>query len=109
MATDKYDDAIAHFTAHPEQIRDAWEHPWVHPAGCLFLHCGDVLDDDKQGGRCGCLTQIRACDTYVGPTPKMTKEIRKDERIPLHPDEIQVEHLAAFAEWQRKIDPLGVR
>ena len=35
--SDKYDDAVAYLTAHPDEISWAWGRPAVHEAGCLFV------------------------------------------------------------------------
>jgi hypothetical protein len=107
---DKYDEAIEYLTEHPTEIWPAWQDPRIHQAGILFLHCGDSSKKYDHGDHCGCLTQIRSDHTYfVAATDDLTEAIRKDDRIPRSPSEITVEHLATFAEWQRKIDALGVR
>jgi hypothetical protein len=107
--TDKYDEAIEYLTKYPTEIWPAWRDPRIHQAGILFLHCGDNNKYYDHGVYCGCLTQIRSDHAFVAATDDLTEAIRKDDRIPKSPSEITVEHLAAFAEWQRKIDALGVR
>lgn len=54
------------------------------------------------GKHCACLTGIRA--GMPGPTPKLSKAIMADVRIPLIPGDITPESLPAFAEWQRRLD-----
>ena len=107
MTADKYDRAIEYLTAHPEKIPYAWVNAPVHE---------DEADPDIRGVedmRClfaataagyGCLTQIR-CGS-IGPTPEITAAIRADDRIPTNENEITVEDLPVFAEWQRRIDAL---
>lgn len=115
---DKYDDAVAHLTARPGQIEDAWNHPYEHEAGCLFGYCcrSDEWDPNivaKALGTdgfvtCGCLTQVRRSKTrsapYVAGTADLTREIQDDDRIPDAPSHISVEDLPVFAEWQRRLD-----
>lgn len=98
--SDKYEDAIAYLTEHPNEIEDAWGNPSWHVAGCLFVQCGSF---SAGGTRCGCLTQVRR-GMYPAANTKLTNEIRADERIPLDGHEITVEHLPVFAEWQRRLD-----
>jgi hypothetical protein len=54
--TDAYDLAIAHLTAHPEEIFPSWSSPYHlrYPAGILFREVGPW-----DTPFCGCLTQIR--------------------------------------------------
>lgn len=110
-AWDKYDDAIEYLRAHPDEIRRAWFGGYhdvpIHPGACLFAAAGSY----RSG--CSCLTIIRDELSIDGgaraATPELTEAIRADERIPKNPSHICVEHLPVFAEWQRKIDAMGVR
>ena len=96
----KYDKAVRRLTTHPDEIFDAWNRPLQHPSGILFGFAGL--------GECGCLTQIRAGDRCAA-TPSLTARIRRDTRIPCHPDEITVASLPVFAAWQRKLDRYAFR
>jgi hypothetical protein len=108
--TDLYDDAIAYLTENPELIYHTWSNPSSATGGCLF---GFVKPQGTRGwyrpdGRhCGCLTQIRDPDmTRVSWWPALTNSIRFDKRLPMNPNHITIEHLPAFADWQRIIDTL---
>lgn len=111
--SDKYDEAIAYLTKHPDAIQDAWQAGDVHEeAGCLFVAVAPEHQlyghsvPFTSGGDCGCLTTIRCGDSRfaLAWTKELTEAIRADERIPKDPDDITVEHLPIFAEWQRRID-----
>lgn len=104
MERDKYDEAVEHLTANPHGIEDSWEQ-----GECLFQHAGKESDNwGADGYVIGCLTQIR--EGWVGAaTPELTAAIRADARLPVTPTQITVEMLPIFAEWQRKIDAMGVR
>lgn len=92
---DKYDLAIEFLKQAPAtMIGEAWQDPEHHEAGCLFMWANKSA---------GCLTQIRKHDCYLDGTP-LVAEISKDERIPKNWDEITVEILPFFAEWQRRLD-----
>lgn len=109
MATqDKYDVQIERLTADPSLIRAEW----VRGDG-LFAYAGP-RDRDLRNFTCGCLTMIRAHDFKKvvgpsGPLDDISDEIRADERLPKSCAEITVESLPAFAEWQRKLDAMGIR
>jgi len=97
---DRYDQAISYFSQHPHEIMAAWKSPHKHVAGCLFQKA------TKSGfGHCrGCLTEVRRWVGMPAETPELTKAIRADHRIPTNPDDISVDKLDVFAEWQRRID-----
>lgn len=102
---DKYDKAIEYLTEHPEEIKKAWGYCSTHEAGCLFDYAGSKFG-------CGCLTLVR--DSFLFPqkyhvpfvaqTPELTEAIGRDERIPYSENDITLDHLPVFAEWQRKLD-----
>ena len=98
---DKYDKAIEFFTKYPNMICEKWSDPSsMH--GCLFQF---ATPTGNMNGSSGCLTLIRKYDIlFVPDRPDLTEEIRKDVRIPLFSDEIRVETLSVFAEWQRRLD-----
>lgn len=106
-AWDKYDESIAYLKKHPTEIMRAWNMPLVRSGGALFTMTGltgTFCDSTKRGGSyCGCLTQVKAkkCPAY---TPRLTKLIRADKRIPDSPEKVTVRHLKAFADWQRRLD-----
>ncbi len=108
-APDKYDEAIAYLTEHPDEIVNEWWNGSATgsnegQAGCLFNRAGDELAD---GRWCGCLTQVRG-ENLPAATPELTAAIRADHRIPADENHITVDHLEVFAEWQRKIDAMNL-
>lgn len=104
---DKYDKAIKYFNDHPSQIRGAWASPGTCEGGALFMYAS-VSGTRKLG--CGCLTQIRGNVNLSAIGPKnmlmrdITDEIRNDDRIPVRSDDVSVDNLYVFAEWQRRLD-----
>jgi len=90
---DKYDRAIEHLREHPEDVWLAWHLHSNHPAGCLFAYTAPG---------CGCLTQVK-CGRRA-PTDELTIAIQSDGRIPENNEDITLEHLPVFAEWQRRLD-----
>jgi hypothetical protein len=110
---DKYDEAIAYLTEHPEEIHDVWNNanfPCGRPGECLFV---PVTNTDDGLFTCGCLTQVKQ-GIKEAETPALTAAIRVDKRIPtvivddvkqtITRFDITVESLPIFAEWQRRID-----
>jgi len=102
-APDKYDEAIAYLTEHPDEIADAWGEGITdrdlvdpEPGSCLF----NIVN---LGGCGSCLTQLRLGGSKHVRHP-MVEAIRADHRIPTMPGDVTVDHLGYFAEWQRKID-----
>lgn len=105
---DKYSEAVAYLTEHPEEISDTWFHASTHRHGCLFAFCtpsGERVAR-QDGKHCGCLTMIRGKWWGDGNawTDDLTAAILADERIPAADDDIGVDDLEVFAEWQRKLD-----
>ena len=96
---DKYDKAIAYLKENPDAIQDAWVTPDLHQAGCLFAFAGPI---EKDG--IGCLTQIRGYHAYHAETEALTLEIKNDTRIPEGIQDVTVDNLEIFAEWQRRLD-----
>lgn len=111
MTDDIYDRAVAFLTNRPEQISRAWDDPFGHPAGILFQVAspsGNYQSALDGIGYCGEICEI-VSGQAVAYTDEMTDIIRDDERIPkietdAEPPNIQIEHLEAFAEWQRLFD-----
>jgi len=107
---DKYDKAVQYLTEHPEAIYDAWDTATAstslqqYPiASCLFRAITPDGESYQPGNSCcGCLTQVKYED-YRAFSGKLTQEIRADDRIP-EPEDITLEHLPIFAEWQRRVD-----
>jgi hypothetical protein len=108
---DVYDQEIEYLTNNPNRIYTHW-----NQSSPLFAR---AREESFRAQWFGCLTQIRTDTYFKAQTYKLTELIRADERIPLSPkmvDEngdlipdnggmtIQVEHLAVFAEWQRRLD-----
>jgi hypothetical protein len=105
---DKYDEAIAYLTEHPDEIEEAWMDGSIYPPD----------EDDKKKinpGACllrmlkstgMCLTMMknsknRSGDPYL---LALVVEVNADDRIPDEDVKITVESLPAFAEWQRRFD-----
>lgn len=115
---DKYDEAVEYLRQNPAEIQEAWTQTWEHKAGCLFRpvakshapegHCWPKRSIDAE--RCGCLTTIRGQTgggfgyAIVAETDELTQAIIADGRIPKSVDEITVDNLEVFAEWNRRID-----
>lgn len=100
---DKYDQAIAYLTKHPEEIMAAWMGFNTHIAGCLFAF---LSPSGFTSGLYGCATIIKADERHYALTPTMTEAIQGDDRIPKYRSEITVESLLAFAEYQRQADAI---
>lgn len=100
---DKYDLAVQYLKEHPEEIGKAWDQFADHEAGCLFLFC-TKNGVRSWGERCGCLTQIRFDPSLIAFNRELTQEIRQDTRIPTRPEDIRIDDLPVFAEWQRRLD-----
>lgn len=116
---DKYDKAVEYLTENPSAIRESWNDPCnnVDSGGILFMAAAPrshhAFPTRPDGIECGCLTTIRRGTTnlpngVVQPgdawTDELTHRIRSDDRIPMTVDDIRVEHLPVFAEWQRRLD-----
>lgn len=128
---DKYDRAIEYLERNPHNIHDAWGNPETYEGrgGELFGFVGpdwksNANSYDVRGevsGTCGCLQQIRQAyaseevdymsdltdtDMALSFWPRQWARIAMDRRLPADDNEIGLEHLPVFAEWQRKIDDL---
>lgn len=111
---DKYDIAIQHLTENPEEILNTWSDPFASKSGCLFLFAsstGGSRSTNNQthgpdGKSFGCLTMIRSRPhAYCAEgRPDLDLLIVNDVRIPEDVRDINVTHLEAFAEWQRRFD-----
>lgn len=115
-APDKYDEAIAYLTAHPEEIYSAWcdagETDGNHkglPGVELFAMARRDGKDSYQNG-CGCLTMIRNSEfrqvvsADQEKSHRLTQAIRADHRLPCSGSLITPADLPVFAEWQRRLD-----
>ncbi len=112
---DRYDRAIEFLTRNPGDIYRCWSSANSDDEKTsLFLYAtenGNNIDD-----RCGCLTQIRdvsdgyslsvVYDRDTDLAIRLTGEIHNDERIPKKSEDITVDSLPVFAEWQRRLDVL---
>ena len=96
--SDKYDEAIAYLTKHPNEIVAAWWGYDYHEAGGLF---GLLPKARKRPS--GCATELRKSPDVVFTIPEL-ESIKDDERIPKRKEHITVESLEVFAEWQRRAD-----
>jgi hypothetical protein len=90
---DIYDEEVEKLTNNPALIKESWNN--YHP---LFRTV-----DDCGFGPYGCLTQIK-CGDKSASSQDLTERIRSDVRVPMKPEDIKVEDLEVFAEWQRIID-----
>jgi hypothetical protein len=107
---DKYDEAVAYLTEHPEHISLAWSFQApetaaaIKQAHCLFQHVtASGRSEWRNGTACGCLTTIRA-EYGIAATDDLTTRIRGDARIPKLIDEVGPQHLHIMRDWQRRID-----
>ena len=96
-----YEDAVAYLTERPNEILDAWNWPADHVAGRLFAWTG--MSGTDPTGVCGCLTQVRG-GLGRAANDDLTLAIYEDERIPEIEDDITVESLPVFREWQERLD-----
>lgn len=109
MERDAYDDAVEYLTANPADIKSAWlvPPPWtsaeIAQAHCLFGHVTPDRQCMFDGRECGCITQIRGIEMSAC-RGDLTIAIREDSRLPDFSNDIKVEHLPIFAEWQRRLD-----
>lgn len=109
---DAYDKAIEFLNQHPDKIADAWFQDG--PGKSLFGWCTKSRDMVQN---CGCLTMVRNgnSNSYRRVEPglpmsdALNVEISNDERLPDFADDIKLEHLPVFAEWQRRMDDLWDR
>jgi hypothetical protein len=123
--TDRYDRAIANLTQYMEIVSDqnpnasswavlnlwragvkrAWACPHIWVGGPLFAYVSYDPSDPgaPDGSVCGCLTQVRTGDVGT-PFNDLTEDIRLDERLPHVPEDITLESLPVFADWQRVVD-----
>lgn len=97
---DKYDLEILELLSKPEnevgaEIRQHW-----YRASPLFQFVNST--GQASGDGCGCLTMIKA--GRGAETEELTLAIRSDDRIPSKLEDITIESLPVFAEWQRCID-----
>jgi hypothetical protein len=105
---DKYDEAVAHLTAHPDEIYEAWMSAQDHTYGCLFR----FLPNEHN-----CLTMLRS-EPWNGRS-ELSRRAAKDERLPttrqflgektarIEPTwtlEQRLASLPVFAEYQRLAD-----
>ena len=106
---DKYDEAVAYLTEHPDEISAAWcvpedgDESGCAKAHCLFQYVTPTGEACCGGRYCGCPTLIVG-RSFRAWTDELTVAIRADQRIPKNPDNITIDHLSIFAEWQRRID-----
>jgi hypothetical protein len=103
---DKYDFAIQSLKNNPELIKDAWYNPSSMIEGCLFGFCGpdpNVSFSQECPKAYGCLTQIKGKGEEAF-SRELTEQIRLDNRIPSCEEDITVDNLYVFAEWQRRLD-----
>lgn len=114
----KYDEAIEYLTRHPYEIEEAWRQPFNHLAGDLFLPIGPEMElmdyfYDPEYETCGCLTQVKSGVRYdddpdstakAYQNEELTQEIRSDPRVPSRVEDITLESLPIFKEYQEKAD-----
>lgn len=103
---DKYDLQIEEIKSS-KNISDTIYNQWLHSYG-LFkmispLSC--ILD----GPRPGCLLMISegyysVLDKNGNRHEQLTQQIRNDKRIPDSANNITIDNLSVFAEWQRRLD-----
>ena len=124
LPKDKYDHGIDYLTENPEHIRSAWGDPggWIGKGGELFGFVGPDwkcnsnpgMHERIETGTCGCLQQIRAAfkggddgtsgSMKMSHWPRLWQKIADDRSLPADADDITVDDLVVFAQWQREID-----
>ena len=105
---DKYDEAIAYLTEHPQEISAAFNDGYAHrgsPGFCLFVAAAPkgMLAMRRDGVTCGCLVAIRS-GNYEAWTEDATKRIRGNLSLPDNAEMITPQHLIHFANEQRRLD-----
>lgn len=114
---DKWDEAVAYFQNHPQEIYNAWNCPSQHNYGYLFDYLEPTNElSQKERAKCGCPTMLAARTCYVAPTPEVQTFIDSiADRLPKNQNMIDwmdhdnqvalmtrvVPSLPAFAEVQR--------
>ena len=110
-----YAAARRYLERHLGKIEQAWRSPNRKKGGSFFLFCTSSGHVDEEEW-CGCLTQLKAClmepNSSCAHIPGMSrtlekrllKKLRNDARIPSDVNDVGVEHLAAFEEWQNDFD-----
>jgi len=108
--SDKYDDAIEYLTEHPSEIGKAWCSGGEYKARTL-CHClFQYIPGDSSNVDMGCLTQVKNSPfdekTYAsGFSGGIWQDrIMVDPNIPKQVEEITVDMLPTFAEYQREMD-----
>ena len=97
---DIYDEEVEYLKENPKKIKDHWN-VWSP----LFRSADGKK---KFGESIGCLTQIKA-GTKTSGFSELDDRIKADNNIPDNPDNITVDHLDTFAQYQRKLDELYPR
>ena len=98
----KYDEAIEYLTKNPHEIENAWRKPSDAPGGCLFQFLPPPPLEDNLAQ--GCLTMIRSQPEKYSSRVPFLDEIIQDERIPLRADDITIERLSIFKEYQERVE-----
>ena len=111
-----YQAAVAFLEKNPEKIFDAWTDPFIKQGGSLFVFVSPSgIDEELPGvgiGSTACLTQLKGTHNDINKLPglpnrvgaRLLKKLRADDRIPSDQDNITVESLPAFDEWQKRFD-----
>lgn len=100
---DKYDIEIERLSKFPGLISGHWLR-----GEPLFQICS--TEEMKRNHNTGCLTMIRRNEAFFvlnkdgTKNYELTSAIRSDNRIPEDPNDITIESLSIFAEWQRRLD-----
>ena len=108
---DIYDEAVDYFTAHPDEIPNAWCRPTTYPYGILFGFASkkrDVGTPDGPGSRCGCITEV-ATGKYNAETQEATLFIQSCRGVPRGGTQILVESLPIFRDINRELDKMLYR
>lgn len=97
---------VDYLTKNPDEISDYWLQ-----GTSLFGFVSLSNDLSTVPIKCGCLTMIskgnsRAINSNGSVNEELTLRIRGDERLPSTVNDIKVEHLPVFMEWQLEIQKL---
>jgi len=97
---DIYDQEVEYLKENPAKIKEHWN-IWSP----LFR---SVDGKNNYNGPFGCLTQIKAGKKISGIS-EFDDRIKADNNIPDKPEDITVDQLESFAEYQRELDKLFSR
>ena len=97
---DIYSEDVEYLKKNPAKIKEHWN-MWSP----LFRTADGK---DTYGSSIGCLTQIKLYSRTTG-FPEFDAKLNADNNIPMESEDITVDQLESFAEYQRELDKLFPR